>query len=166
DLYQFIRCAVFFGFGVEFLFAKDGEDFHLLHDLADVLDGVDHVAGAGLALGADHARAFGDAAQGFAEIARAADEGDGEGVLIDVVSFVGGGEDLGFVDVVDAKFLENLGLGKRPAAAFGHNGDREGAHDLANDFGRCHAGNAAFGANLRGDTLQGHDGNGTGFFGD
>ena len=47
-------------------FAEDGEDFHLLHDLADVLDGVDYVAGAGFPFGADHGCAFGDAAQGFA----------------------------------------------------------------------------------------------------
>ena len=157
---------MFFGFGVEFFFAEDGEDFHLLHDLADVLDGVDYVSGAGFALGADHACAFGDAAQGFAEIARAADEGDGEGVLVDVVSFVGGGEDFGFVDVVDAEFLENLGFGKMSDAALGHDRDGDGGHDLANLLGRGHAGYAAFGADLRGDALEGHDGDGAGLFGD
>ena len=101
---------MFFGFGVEFFFAEDGEDAHLLHDLADVLDGVDYVAGAGFALGADHGGAFGDAAQSFSEIARAADEWNFEGVLIDVVSFVGGSEDFGFVDVVDAEFLQEFAL--------------------------------------------------------
>src|SRR3984957_16252170 len=166
QLDQFIRGAVFFGFGVELFFAEHGEDFHLLHDLADVLDGVDYVSGAGLALGADHACAFGDAAQGFAEIARAADEGDGEGVLVDVVSFVGGGEDFGFVDVVHAEFLENLGFGEMSDAALGHHGDRDCAHDLANDLGRGHTGDAAFGADLSGNAFQGHDGNGSGFFGD
>ena len=101
---------MFLGFGVEFFFAEHGENFHFLNDLADVLDGVDDVSGAGFALGADHAGAFGDAAQGFAEIAGSADEGDGEGVLVDVVRFVGGGEDFGFVDVVDAEFLQVFGL--------------------------------------------------------
>ncbi len=100
------------------------------------------------------------------EIARAADEGDGEGVLIDVVSFVGRGEHFGFVDVVDAEFLENLGFGEVSDAALGHDRDRNCAHDLANNLGRGHAGDAAFGADLRGDPLEGHDGDGAGFFGD
>ena len=39
-------------------------------------------------------------------------------------------------------------------------------HDLANLLGRSHARNAAFGADLRGDALQSHDGDGAGFFGD
>ncbi len=78
---------MFFGFSVEFFFAEDGEDFHLLHDLADVLDGVDDVAGAGFALGADHGGAFGDTAESFAQIAGAADEQGLEGVLVDVMSF-------------------------------------------------------------------------------
>ena len=107
---QLVGRLVLFGFGVEFFFAEDGEDVHLLHDLADVLDGVDDVAGTGFTLGADHGGAFGDAAQGFSEIARAADEWDLEGVLVDVVGFVGGSEDFGFVDVVDAEFLQEFGL--------------------------------------------------------
>ena len=163
---EFVGRGVFFGFGVEFFFAEDGEDFHLLHDLADVLDGVDYVAGAGLTFGADHGCAFGDAAQGFSEIARAADEWDFEGVLIDVVSFVGGSEDFGFVDVVDAEFLQDLRFGKMSDAALGHHGDRDGGHDLADFFGRGHACDSAFGADLRGDALEGHDGDGSGFFGD
>lgn len=65
-------------------------------------DGFDYVAGAGFAFGADHGGAFGDAAQGFAEVAATADEGDGEGVFFYVVEGVGGGEDFGFVDVVYA----------------------------------------------------------------
>ncbi len=83
--HQFVGRAVLLGFGVKLFFAEDGKDLHLLHNLADVLDRVDHVAGAGLTLGADHGRAFGDAAQGFSEIARAADERNLEGVLVDVV---------------------------------------------------------------------------------
>jgi hypothetical protein len=37
---------VLFRFGVEFFFAEDVENLHLLHDLAHVLDGVDDVSGA------------------------------------------------------------------------------------------------------------------------
>jgi hypothetical protein len=64
--------------------------------------GFDDVASAGFAFGADHGRAFGDATQGFAEVAAPADEGDAEGVFGDVVRGVGRGEDFGFVDVVYA----------------------------------------------------------------
>ncbi len=85
---------------------------HLARDLAHVLDGVDHVAGARFAFGADHGRAFGDAPQSLAQVARAADEGRGEGVLVDVVGLVGGGEDFALVDEVDAQFLQNLRLGR------------------------------------------------------
>ncbi len=163
---QFVGRAVFFGFGVELFFAEDGEDAHFLDDLADVFDGVNYVAGAGLTFGADHGGAFGDAAQGFSEIARAADEWNFEGVFVDVVSFVGGSEDFGFVDVVDAEFLQDLRFGKMSDTALGHDGDGNGSHDLADFFGRGHAGDSAFGADLRGDTLEGHDGDGSGFFGD
>ena len=41
---------------------------------AHVADGFDDIARAGFALGADHRRAFGNAPQRFAQIARAADE--------------------------------------------------------------------------------------------
>ena len=81
-------------------------------DGADVLDGLDDVAGAGLALGADHGGAFGDASQGFAQVATAADEGHFEGVLFHVVDCVGGGQDFGLVDVVDAEGFEDLGCGR------------------------------------------------------
>jgi hypothetical protein len=76
-----------------------------------VADGFDDVASAGFAFGADHGCAFGDAAQGFAEGAAAADEGDAEGGFGYVVDGVGGGEDFGFVDVVYAEGFEDLGVG-------------------------------------------------------
>lgn len=71
-------------------------------------NGLDDVAGSSFAFCADHGGAFGDAAEGFAQIAAAADEGDAVGVLLDVVGVVGGGEDFGLVDVVYADGLENL----------------------------------------------------------
>ena len=145
-----------FGLGVELLFAQHGQDLHLLHDLAHVLYGVDHIAGAGLSLGADHGCAFGDAPQRLAQVARAADERNLEGVLVDVVGFVGRGEDFGLVDVVDAEFLQNLRLGEVTDAALGHHRDGDGCHDLANLFGRGHAGHAALRANLRGHALERH----------
>ena len=70
--------------------------------------GFDDVARASLAFGTDHGGAFADAAQGFAEVAAAADEGGAKGVLFDVVGGVGGGEDFGLVNVVYAEGFENL----------------------------------------------------------
>ena len=81
--------------------------------------GLDDVTRARLALGADHGGAFGDAAEGFAEVAAPAYEGDPIGVLFDVVDGVGGGEDFGLVDVVDTEGFEDLwgwGLAVVPVA--------------------------------------------------
>ena len=74
-------------------------------------DGFDDVACAGFAFGADHGGAFGDAAQGFAEVAAPAHEGDAVGGFVDVVDGIGGGEDFGFVDVVYAEGFKDLGGG-------------------------------------------------------
>ena len=70
-------------------------------DLAHVADRLDHVAGAGLALGADHRRPLAEPAQRLAEVGRAADERNLEGELVDVIALVGRGQHLGLVDVVD-----------------------------------------------------------------
>ena len=71
---QFERRAQVLRFVHQFLLAEHGELLHLLDDGADVAHGLDDVAGAGFALGADHGRALGDAAQSLAQIARAADK--------------------------------------------------------------------------------------------
>ena len=68
---------------------------HRLHD----------VAGAGLALGPDHGGALGDAPERLAQVPAAADEGDLERPLVDVVLLVGGRQYLGLVDVVDTELL-------------------------------------------------------------
>src|SRR3954451_2358387 len=57
----------------------------LAADPAQVADRLDDVAGAGLALGADHRRALADAAERLAEVGRAAYEGNLEAPLVDVV---------------------------------------------------------------------------------
>ncbi len=85
---------------------------------------MDHVAGARLALGANHGRALGDAPQGLAQVARAADKGRLEGVLVDVMRFVGGSQDFALVDEVNANLLQNLRFGKVADARLGHHGDR------------------------------------------
>ena len=94
-------------------------------DGAHVRDRVGDVAGAGLALGADHRRALGDPAQRLAQVGRTADERDRERPLVDVVGVVGRGEHLGLVDVVHAEALQHLRLGEVADARLGHHRDRD-----------------------------------------
>ena len=61
----------------------------LVLDGAHVAHRLDDVAGAGLPFRANHRGALGDPPQGLAEVAAAADEGDDESVLVDVMGFVG-----------------------------------------------------------------------------
>ena len=63
--------------------------------------GLDHVARARLALGADHRGTLGNTAQRLAQVAGTADKRDVKLGLVDVVDIVGGGENLGLVDVID-----------------------------------------------------------------
>ena len=79
---------------------------------------------------------------------------------------IGGREDLALVDVVDAEGLEDLALDEVADAGLGHDGDRDGVHDVADQGGVGHAGDAALGADVGGDALEGHDGDGASFFGD
>ena len=130
-----------------------------------MLDGVHHVTGAGFALGTNHGCAFCDAAQGFSQVARAADERSFEAVLVNVVSFVGWSQHFGFVNVVHTEFLQDLCFREVSDAALGHDRNGHRRHDLSNFFRRCHAGHAAFGSNLRGNALQRHHRHGAGLFG-
>ncbi len=133
---------------------------------ADVADGLDHVSGPGLALGAQEGRALADAAQGLAEIAAPADEGDRERVLVHVVLLVRGGQDLALVDEVDAERLEHSRLREMADAALGHHRDGDGVHDPLDDLGVGHARDAAVAADVRGDPLEGHDRHRACVFGD
>ena len=72
------RRAQVLGRGVQLFVAQRAEPADLAVDRAHVADGLDDVAGAGLALGADHRGALGDAAQRLAQVAAAADEGHRE----------------------------------------------------------------------------------------
>ncbi len=117
---------------------------------------MNHVAGSRFALGADHGRALGDAAQGFAEVARSADKGRCERMLVDVVSFIGRRKDLAFVDEVHAEFLQNLRFGKVPDPGLRHDRNRNRRDDSFDELGICHAGHAAFGADHGGHPLERH----------
>ena len=135
-------------------------------DRAHVADGVDDVAGAGLALRADHRRALADPSKRLAQVSAAADERDAEGPLVDVVLFVGRGEHLALVDVVDLERLEDLRLDEVADPRLGHHRDGHGLLDLA-DLGRVgHAGDAAFRADVGGHALERHHGDGPRLFGD
>lgn len=129
-------------------------------------DGLDDVAGAGLALGADHRGALGDTAQGLTEVGGATDEGGGEGPLVGVVDLVGRGEHLGLVDVVDAEGLEHLGLDEVADAGLRHDRDGHGLDDALDHVRVGHTGHATVLADVGRDALQGHDGHGAGVLGD
>ena len=62
------------GPAVELLVLGHRQLLDVAEDRAEVTDGLDDVAGAGLALGPDHAGALGDAPQRLAEVGRAAHE--------------------------------------------------------------------------------------------
>ena len=163
---DFQGSAVFLGEIGHFGLGQGAEHADLVHDLAAMAHGFHHVAGAGLALGADHGRAFGDAAQGLAQVAAAADEGHGEVALVDMIPVIGGGQHFAFVDVVHAQGLKDAGLHEMADAGLGHDGDAHHFHDALDDGGVGHAGDAAGGADVGRDAFKGHDGAGAGFFGD
>ena len=125
-------------------------------DRAQVAHGLDDVAGARLALGADHRRPFGDAPQRLAEVRGAADERHGERPLVDVVGLVGGREHLGLVDEVDAERLEDLRLDEVADAGLGHHRDRHRLLDPLDHLGIAHPGDAAVGADVGGNPLERH----------
>ena len=124
------------------------------------------VARAGLALRADHRRALVDAAKRLAEVGRTADERGVEGPLVDVVHVVGRREHLGLVDVVDVERLQHLRLDEVADAGLRHDGDRHLGDDRLDEVGVAHAGDAALCADVGGNALERHDGDGAGVFGD
>ena len=85
-----------------------------------VANGLDNVARAWFAFGADHGCAFGNAAQGFAKIFRSADEWYFEFRFVDVQFVVGRRKHFALVDVIDFDCFENLRFGEMPDAALGH----------------------------------------------
>jgi hypothetical protein len=162
---EFIGSSMDFGGVIQLLLAENGELTHLAGDLAHVLDGVNDVSRAGLTLGANQGSALGNATERFAEIAGSADEGNGEGMFINMVGFVGGGENFAFVDKVDTEGLEHLGLGEVADTSLGHYGDGDGGFDFLDQLGIGHAGDSTLGANHGGHSLERHDGDCAGLFG-
>ena len=62
--------------------------------------------------------------------------------------------------------VTHLALNKVANTRLGHHGDSHGLHDLLDHAGIGHASHAALDTDVGRDPLEGHDGGGTGFFGD
>ncbi|MDQ1060438.1 hypothetical protein QFZ23_004339 [Arthrobacter globiformis] len=127
---------------------------------------VGDIAGAGLALGADHRRTLADAGQRLTEVGGTADEGNSEFPLAHVVGVVGRGQDLGLVNVVHAQRLQNLRLDEVADTCLGHHRDGNGLNDPVDHVRIGHTGHAALGADVGRHAFERHHGNGTGVFGD
>jgi len=63
-----------------------------------------------------------------------------------VVGVVGGGQNLGLVDVVNTEGLQDLRLDEVTDAGLGHHGDGHGLDDAFDQVGVGHAGHATLGA--------------------
>ena len=83
-----------------------------------------------------------------------------------MIGIVGGGEHLGFVDIVDVDGLQHLRLDEMPDAALRHDGDGHGLLDPFDHLRVAHAGHAARRADVGGNALERHDGAGSGLLGD
>ena len=129
-------------------------------------DGFDDVAGPRLALRANHARTFGDAAERLAEVGGAAHEGHVERELVDVVLLVGRRQHLRLVDVVHAERLEDLRLREVADSRLGHHGNGDGCLDLLDHLGVAHAGHATVTTDVGRHALERHHRAGAGVLGD
>lgn len=96
---------------IEFFFVHDACSANFAHHGALVTNGLDDIASACLTLCPDERGALGDAPQCLAQVTGATNKGNFETVLVNVVFFVCGGENFGFVDVVDTYRLKYLGRG-------------------------------------------------------
>jgi hypothetical protein len=129
---------------------------HLRHDRPHVAHRFDDVARAGLALGADERRTFGDAAAALRPDSRRRTRTAPERPLVDVVLLVGGSEHFALVDEVDLEGFEHLRFGEVADADFRHHWDRHRLLDLEHLGRRRHARHAAFLADVGGDALERH----------
>ena len=99
---------------------------------AQVLHGLRDIARAGLALGTNHGRTLGDAAQRLTQVGRATHEWHVEVPLIDVVDIIGRAEHLGLIDEVHTQLAEDLSLHKVADAGLGHDRDVHRLDDALN----------------------------------
>src|SRR5260221_3287717 len=116
---------VLFRSGRQLLRPQLGEALDPGDNLAHVAHRLNHVAGACLALGADHRRPLADPPKRLTKVGGAADEGNLESKLVDVVALVGRGQHLGLVDEVAVKRLQDLRLGEVTDPPLRHHRDRD-----------------------------------------
>src|SRR5918995_1781056 len=135
-------------------------------DRAHVAHGLDHVTGAGFALGTDHGGTLADAPQGFPEVRRPTNKWHLEDGLVYVVLLVGRRKDLGLVDIVDFEGLQDLGFDEVTDTGLRHHGDGDRVLDLHDLLGVAHPRDAAVGPDVGRHPLQGHDRDGPGLLGD
>ena len=107
-----------------------------------------------------------DAPQRLSEVPGAADEGDAEGVLVDVVRLVRGREHLALVNVVCPEGLEDLRLDEVADPRLGHDRDRHGLHDALDERGIAHARHSARRPDVGRHPFQRHDRHRAGLLGD
>ena len=131
-----------------------------------VPDRLHDVSRSGLPFRPDHRGPLVDPPEGLPQVPAPAHKRRREAVLLHVEGLVRGGQDLALVNVVDAELLQDLAFDEVADARFGHDGYGYGVHDFLDECGVRHAGDAALGADVGRDALEGHDGAGAGFFGD
>src|SRR5579885_2962873 len=127
--------------------------------------GLHYVTGARLAFRAQHGRALAHTPERLAQVARPADERHLEEMFVDVMLLVGGRQNFGFVDAVNADGLENLRFDEMPDPALGHDRDRHGLFDANHQLRVAHARYPAVRANIGGHALQRHHRARTGLLG-
>lgn len=71
-------------------------------------DGLDHIPCTGLTLRSDEGSTLGDTTEGLPQVPGSTNEWHFERVLVDVVLFIGWGQDLRLIDIIDADLLEDL----------------------------------------------------------
>ena len=163
---QFIGRAHVLRGGHQLLFAQRCQPLHFIHQRAHVAHSFYNVAAAGFALGADHCCTFPDTPERLTQVGRATNKRGLEVVLVDMVGFVRRCQDFGFIDEIDFKGLQDLGLGKVADSAFRHYRDRHRVLDLLNHIGIRHARDAAIPAYIGRYALERHYRTGPGIFRD
>ena len=85
-------------------------------------------------------------------------------MLPDMMGLVGGSENFGLIDVIDAQGFKNLSLHKVADTDLSHDRNAHGVHDVADDLRVGHAGHTAVGTDVSGNALQSHNRYRAGFF--
>jgi hypothetical protein len=98
-----------FGICVKLLLTHDCDSANLAKDSPRVAHGLNDIACASLTLGPDESCTFGNATKCFAKVACATHKWNFEIVFVDVVFIISWSENLGFIDIIDANRLKNLG---------------------------------------------------------